>query len=46
MLLPQDFTEDIVEVMAGERAVCPSLNLPIQAGSDRILKLMNRKYTT
>ena len=44
--LPQDFTEDIVEVMARERAVCPSLNLPIQAGSDRILKLMNRKYTS
>ena len=43
--LPQDFTEDIVEVMASERAVCPSLNLPIQAGSDRILKLMNRKYS-
>ena len=43
--LPQDFTEDIVEVMAEEKTVCPSLNLPIQAGSDRILKLMNRKYS-
>ena len=43
--LPQDFTEDIVDVMAGEAAVCPSLNLPIQSGSSRILKLMNRKYT-
>ena len=43
--LPQDFTRDIVDVMAEEPAVCPSLNLPIQAGSDRILKLMNRKYT-
>ncbi|MBR1672378.1 MAG: tRNA (N6-isopentenyl adenosine(37)-C2)-methylthiotransferase MiaB [Fretibacterium sp.] len=43
--LPQDFTRDIVEVMAEEPAVCPSLNLPIQAGSDRVLKLMNRKYT-
>ncbi len=43
--LPQDFSEDIVEVMATEPAVCPSLNLPIQAGSDRILKLMNRRYT-
>ncbi|MBQ9566326.1 MAG: MiaB/RimO family radical SAM methylthiotransferase [Synergistaceae bacterium] len=43
--LPQDFTPEIVEVMATEPAVCPSLNLPIQAGSDRILKLMNRKYT-
>jgi tRNA-2-methylthio-N6-dimethylallyladenosine synthase len=43
--LPQDFTEEIVEVMVGEPTVCPSVNLPIQAGSDRILRLMNRKYT-
>ena len=43
--LPQDLTERIVDVMAREANVCPSLNLPIQAGSDRILKLMNRKYT-
>jgi len=43
--LPQDFTEKIVDVMANEPNVCPSLNLPIQAGSDKILKLMNRKYT-
>lgn len=43
--LPQDFTEDIINVMASEETVCPSLNLPIQSGSDRILKLMNRKYT-
>ncbi|MDR2529007.1 MAG: tRNA (N6-isopentenyl adenosine(37)-C2)-methylthiotransferase MiaB [Synergistaceae bacterium] len=43
--LPQDFTKDIVEVMVSEPNVCPSLNLPIQAGSDRVLKRMNRKYT-
>ena len=43
--LPQDFTGEIVEVMASKSNVCPSLNLPIQTGSDRILKLMNRKYT-
>ena len=43
--LPQDFTEDIVDVMASEPAVCPSLNLPIQSGSTRILRMMNRKYT-
>ena len=43
--LPQDFTRDIVEVMAEEPSVCPSLNLPIQAGSDRVLKMMNRRYT-
>ncbi|GHV37439.1 tRNA-2-methylthio-N(6)-dimethylallyladenosine synthase [Synergistales bacterium] len=43
--LPQDFTEKIVGVMVGEPNVAPSLNLPIQSGSDKILKLMNRKYT-
>ncbi len=43
--LPQDFTEEIAQVMASEPNVCPSVNLPIQAGSDRILKLMNRRYT-
>ncbi len=43
--LPQDFTPDIVAVMAEEKTVCPSLNLPIQSGSNRVLKLMNRKYT-
>lgn len=43
--LPQDFTQEIVDVMAAEQKVCPSLNLPVQNGSDKILKLMNRKYT-
>ncbi|MBQ6919490.1 MAG: MiaB/RimO family radical SAM methylthiotransferase, partial [Synergistaceae bacterium] len=43
--LPQDFTPEIVDVMAGNETVCPSLNLPVQSGSNRILKLMNRKYT-
>ncbi|MBR1602250.1 MAG: tRNA (N6-isopentenyl adenosine(37)-C2)-methylthiotransferase MiaB [Synergistaceae bacterium] len=43
--LPQDFTREIAEVMASEPKICPSLNLPVQNGSDRILKLMNRKYT-
>ena len=43
--LPQDFTPDIIEVMAGNETVCPSLNLPVQSGSTRILRLMNRKYT-
>ena len=43
--LPQDFTEDIANVMAGNETICPSLNLPVQSGSTRILRLMNRKYT-
>lgn len=43
---PQDFTPDIVEVMAEYSSViCPSINLPIQSGSDRMLALMNRRYT-
>ena len=43
---PKDFTPDIVDVMV-ERSdvICPSINLPIQSGSDRILKMMNRGYT-
>lgn len=41
---PKDFTEDIVKVMSGSSVICPGINLPIQSGSDRILKLMNRKY--
>ena len=43
--LPQDFTGDIVDVMAGIETVCPSLNLPVQSGSTRIVRIMNRKYT-
>lgn len=43
--LPQDFTPEIADVMAGNEAVCPSLNLPVQSGSTRILRMMNRKYT-
>jgi tRNA-2-methylthio-N6-dimethylallyladenosine synthase len=42
--LPQDFTESILAVMAKHPNICPSVNLPVQAGSDRILKAMNRRY--
>lgn len=41
---PKDFTSDVVEAMADHGEVCPSLNLPIQSGSDRMLGLMNRRY--
>ncbi len=42
---PRDFTDDVIEVMAEEPKICPAVNLPIQSGSDRILKKMNRGYT-
>ncbi len=42
---PTDFTEDVVLAIAENENICPSINLPIQAGSDAILKAMNRRYT-
>jgi len=42
---PKDFPMHLVEVMAEEPGICKHLHLPVQAGSDRILKLMRRTYT-
>ncbi len=42
---PNDVTPALVEVMASEPAVCPHLHLPVQAGHDRTLKRMLRRYT-
>ncbi|MEQ9569742.1 MAG: tRNA (N6-isopentenyl adenosine(37)-C2)-methylthiotransferase MiaB [Longimicrobiales bacterium] len=42
---PNDLTEDLVEVMAEEPAVCEQLHLPAQSGNDRTLKRMVRRYT-
>ncbi|MDO4564626.1 MAG: tRNA (N6-isopentenyl adenosine(37)-C2)-methylthiotransferase MiaB [Clostridia bacterium] len=41
---PKDLTDDVVEAIAANEKVCPHVHLPVQSGSDRILKLMNRKY--
>lgn len=43
---PKDFNEDLIKVIASCKKVCPSVHLPLQAGSDNILKLMNRRYTS
>lgn len=42
---PKDFTEKLIKAISSSTKTCRSVHLPIQAGSDRILKLMNRKYT-
>jgi tRNA-2-methylthio-N6-dimethylallyladenosine synthase len=42
---PNDVTRALVEVMATEEAVCEHLHLPVQSGSDRILRRMLRRYT-
>ncbi len=42
---PNDVTDDLIRVMAEEPAVCPQLHLPVQSGSDRVLKRMVRRYT-
>lgn len=42
---PKDFSDRLIDAMAECDKVCPQLHLPFQAGSDRILAQMNRKYT-
>ena len=41
---PRDFTDDVVDAMAETPAVCPSLHMPLQSGSDAVLKAMRRSY--
>lgn len=42
---PKDFSEELIKTIANCKHVCHSVHLPVQAGSNRILKLMNRHYT-
>ena len=41
---PAAFTDDVIEAMAGTPAVMPSLHMPLQSGSDQVLKAMRRSY--
>lgn len=41
---PRDFTDDVIEAMANTPNVMPHLHMPLQSGSDRILKSMRRSY--
>ncbi|MBD5389582.1 tRNA (N6-isopentenyl adenosine(37)-C2)-methylthiotransferase MiaB [bacterium] len=42
---PKDLSDELLEVMAAHANICPAIHLPVQAGSDSMLKRMNRKYT-
>ena len=42
---PKDFTVDMIRKIADLEKVCKHFHLPLQSGSDKILKLMNRRYT-
>ena len=42
---PEDMSEDILHAIADEPNICKHIHFPAQSGSDKILKLMNRKYT-
>ncbi|HVQ95211.1 MAG TPA: tRNA (N6-isopentenyl adenosine(37)-C2)-methylthiotransferase MiaB [Mycobacteriales bacterium] len=41
---PRDFTDDVIEAMAATPAVCHQLHMPLQSGSDAVLKAMRRSY--
>ena len=43
---PKDFNEDVVKVMEKHRKICRLVHLPVQSGSDSVLKAMNRRYTS
>lgn len=42
---PRDFTRDLVDTLAGLEKVCEHIHLPVQAGSDAVLRRMNRRYS-
>ena len=42
---PKDMTEDLIDIYKYSKKLMPLIHLPVQSGSDKILKLMNRKHT-
>jgi tRNA-2-methylthio-N6-dimethylallyladenosine synthase len=42
---PQDMSDKLIETMAANKNICKFVHLPVQSGSNRILKLMNRTYS-
>lgn len=43
---PKDFSEELAKVIAENPKICHTVHLPVQSGSDSVLKAMNRKYTS
>ena len=44
-VLPAYFTEELIELVVGERRICRHLHVPLQSGADRVLRAMRRPYT-
>ncbi len=44
-MLPAYFTDDVLEVVTGSAVIAPHFHVPLQSGSDRVLRLMRRPYT-
>ncbi len=42
---PKDMSDQLIKVIAQEKKICPYIHLPVQSGSNTILKAMNRSYT-
>jgi tRNA-2-methylthio-N6-dimethylallyladenosine synthase len=42
---PKDLSQDLIDVMGRSKKICNHLHLPLQSGSTRLLKIMNRRYT-
>lgn len=42
---PKDLSDELIEVMAHSKKICKHMHLPLQSGSSRLLKIMNRRYT-
>lgn len=42
---PKDLSDDLIKIMSENKNICNHIHLPVQSGSNKILKLMNRNYT-
>jgi tRNA-2-methylthio-N6-dimethylallyladenosine synthase len=42
---PKDLSDELIQVMAQGKHICPHFHLPVQSGNDEVLKAMNRRYT-